>query len=61
MYLHDDVVQGNRGIVQLLIEVMSQQQNGIFQFAFAAFERVIPDPTVREKIGRTAARLYKFA
>jgi hypothetical protein len=41
--LYDDVVQGNRGIVQLLIEVMSQQQNGIFQFAFAAFKRMIPE------------------
>ncbi|MSP01484.1 MAG: amidohydrolase [Acetobacteraceae bacterium] len=26
-----------------------------------SFERVIPDAVVREKIGRTAARLYKFA
>jgi predicted TIM-barrel fold metal-dependent hydrolase len=26
-----------------------------------SFERVIPNPEVREKIGRTAARLYKFA
>jgi predicted TIM-barrel fold metal-dependent hydrolase len=26
-----------------------------------SFEQVIPDPIAREKIGRTAARLYKFA
>jgi predicted TIM-barrel fold metal-dependent hydrolase len=26
-----------------------------------SFEQVVPDPVVREKIGRTAARLYKFA
>ena len=26
-----------------------------------SFERVIPDATLRERIGRTAARLYKFA
>jgi predicted TIM-barrel fold metal-dependent hydrolase len=26
-----------------------------------SFERAVPDPLVREQIGRTAARLYKFA
>jgi len=26
-----------------------------------SFEQVIPDPVVREQIGRAAARLYKFA
>jgi predicted TIM-barrel fold metal-dependent hydrolase len=26
-----------------------------------SFEQVIPDPVIREKMGRTAARLYKFA
>jgi predicted TIM-barrel fold metal-dependent hydrolase len=26
-----------------------------------SFEQVVPDPVVREKIGRTAARLYNFA
>src|SRR5580704_15529282 len=27
----------------------------------ASFEQVVPDPVVREQIGRSAARLYKFA
>jgi hypothetical protein len=26
-----------------------------------SFEQAVPDPLVREKIGRTAGRLYKFA
>jgi hypothetical protein len=43
MYLYDDVVQGNCSIVQLLVKVMGKQQDGVFQFAFAAFKRVLPE------------------
>ena len=43
MYLFDDVDERHLGIVQLLVEVTSQQNDGIFQFAFAALDRMVAE------------------
>ena len=40
---------------------VGHETNVTFRQMVESFERVIPDPMVRERIGRTAARLYKFA
>jgi predicted TIM-barrel fold metal-dependent hydrolase len=40
---------------------VGHENNVTYRQMVESFEQVVPDPRVREKIGRTAARLYKFA